>query len=519
MKCAILQESFSPGNIEGNHKKVASFYQKASKEDVDVAIVPSEALCGFEPEDLLNFNDFSERLEKIQKSLVRATDSETALIFDTPIALDGSFSPSIIVAYDGCIQHVIPQFDTVPMEDQIVEIHNGRILVTYCSSIASLSVQELLATAEVVDICILLDARPFSADSECQRFRFIENLATSLDNLVYVGQSGFQNGDVLTGASCWYKEGKRCIQFPYFEARSGIFDTGSMQPKQTPSIYPVNKEKMTALLYKALVQGVKGYFESCGITQAVIGLSGGIDSSVVLPVAVDALGCQNVTGLLMPSRFSSDHSVADAVKLAQNLHISYEIIPIEPLYGAFLKQLAPIFQDTPFGLAEENLQARIRGNLLMAVANKKGAMLLNTSNKSESCCGYGTLYGDLCGGLSVLGDLYKSQVYDIARHINKKKEIIPENCIRKAPSAELRPNQKDSDTLPDYDTIEQVLRMFLEKGWGVEDIAKEGTDARTAKRILDLFYKNVFKRRQTPPVIRLSDTVLERDIHLPLVCR
>ena len=340
-----------------------------------------------------------------------------------------------------------------------------------------------------------------------------------MENTIYVAQSGFQNGDVLTGASCWYKEGKRCIQFPYFEARSGIFDTGSMQPKQTPSIYPVNKEKMTALLYKALVEGVKGYFESCGITQAVIGLSGGIDSSVVLPVAVDALGCQNVTGLLMPSRFSSDHSVADAVKLAQNLHISYEIIPIEPLYGAFLKQLAPIFQDTPFGLAEENLQARIRGNLLMAVANKKGAMLLNTSNKSESCCGYGTLYGDLCGGLSVLGDLYKSQVYDIARHINKKKEIIPENCIRKAPSAELRPNQKDSDTLPDYDTIEQVLRMFLEKGWGVEDIAKEGTDARTAKRILDLFYKNVFKRRQTPPVIRLSDTVLERDIHLPLVCR
>ena len=334
-----------------------------------------------------------------------------------------------------------------------------------------------------------------------------------------MNQSGFQNGYVLSGASCIYHKGKLAYELPYFEKAEALFDTQAEKQKRVVSCYPDTKEKMTKCLHQALVAGIRDYFSQCGITKAVLGLSGGIDSSVVLPLAVEALGRKNVFGIMMPSQFSTEHSVNDAVQLAENLQIQYEIIPIEPVYNVFMQQLSPIVKDTPFGLTEENLQARIRGSILMASANKQGAMVLNTSNKSEAACGYGTLYGDLCGGLSVLGDLYKSQVYDLARFINRKKEIIPVNCITKAPSAELHPGQKDSDSLPDYDTIEKVLRLHLEKKLDRKEIEKEGVDARNVKRILDLFYKNVFKRRQTPPIIRLSITTLDKDILLPLVCR
>lgn len=521
MKIAFLQDNFTPSHIEENAKRISKFYQDSCEAGMDIAIVPFEALCGFAPEDLLDFPDFADLLTKKQRGLVRATQADTALIFDTPFALDGSFSPAILVAFDGCIQHAIPQFRTeeTDIQELVFNFKDNLVLCTTFSLLVNTNFARTLSPMKTIDTCIVLDANSFSSDTECRRYQAIKSLSTGMENVVYVDQAGSQNGIVLTGASCYFQRGKLRLQCPYFEARSVQIDTEATYTKTVASIVPDTKEKMTACIHHALVCGIRDYFKQCGITKAVLGLSGGIDSSVVLPLAVEALGRKNVTGLLMPSRFSTDHSVSDAVKLAENLQIHYEIIPIEPLYKTFLQQLDPIFRNMPFGLAEENIQARIRGNLLMAVANKTGAMLLNTSNKSEAACGYGTLYGDLCGGLSVLGDLYKSQVYDLARHINRKKEIIPENCITKAPSAELHPGQKDSDSLPDYDTIEKVLRLHLEQHWSEKEIAAEGLDKKSVKRILDLFYKNVFKRRQTPPVIQISNTCLERDILLPLVCR
>ncbi len=520
MKIAILQDTFRPSHLEENKKRIAAFYKKASDEDADMVVVPSEAVCGFEPEDLLDFADFSDLLTKTQKELIRGTNPETALVFDTPFALDGSFSPSVIVAYDGCIQHALPQFNmTESIEEQIIEFHEENVLISFFSSMTSIHISDAMDLMEMVDTCILLDARPYSADSEEKRHSLLTGIASGMENTIYVAQSGFQNGNILTGASSCFHRGALCLQLPYFEKGAAIFDTAAKRLKKQTPVYPDTPEKKTECIYNALVQSIKDFFSQCGARKAVIGLSGGIDSSVVLPIAVEALGRQNVSGLMMPSQFSSGHSVSDAVKLAENLQIHYEIIPIEPIYKTFMTQLDPIFRDTAFGLPEENLQARIRGTLLMAAANKQGAILLNTSNKSEAACGYGTLYGDLCGGLSVLGDLYKSQVYDLARHINRKKEIIPADCITKAPSAELHPGQKDSDSLPEYDTIEKVLRLHLEKKWGEKDIAKEGVDIKTVKRIMDLFYRNAFKRRQTPPIVRLSDTALDRDIKLPLNCR
>mgnify|MGYP001774241234 FL=1 len=520
MKIALLQDCFRPCRIEENKKKIADFYKKASQEDADIVVVPSEAICGFEPEGLLDFNDVNDALTDIQKELIRSTNADTALVFDTPFALDGSFSPSLIIAYDGCIQHSLPQFDISPdWAERIITFHDESILFTFFSSIASLHVTQAMALMELIDTCIILDARPFTQDKELSRCQVLSNLALGIRNVIYANQSGFQNGYMLGGASCYYQQGKLRVQLPYFDKSESIFDTEETEWKRVQTLIPDTKEKMTKCLHHAVVAGIRDYFSQCGVSKAVVGLSGGIDSAVVLPLAVEALGRKNVFGIMMPSQFSTDHSVKDAVQLAENLQIHYEIIPIEPVYKAFMQQLEPIVKGTPFGLTEENLQARIRGTILMAAANKQGAFLLNTSNKSEASCGYGTLYGDLCGALSVLGDLYKSQVYDIARLINKRKEIIPENSIRKAPSAELHPGQKDSDSLPDYDTIEKVLRLHLEQKLGQKEIEEEGVSPKSVKRILDLFYKNVFKRHQTPPVIRLSQTCLDKDINLPLVCR
>jgi NAD+ synthase (glutamine-hydrolysing) len=255
--------------------------------------------------------------------------------------------------------------------------------------------------------------------------------------------------------------------------------------------------------------GIRDYFKHAGIKKAVVGLSGGIDSAVVLSLAVQALGRNNVFGVMMPSQFSTDHSVKDAVKLADNWQIYYEIIKIKPIYDAFIKQLDPIFKGTEFGLAEENLQARSRAVLLMSIANKQGSLLINTSNKSEGFCGYGTLYGDLCGGISPLGDLYKSQVYELAGYINRKKEMIPLNIITKAPSAELREGQKDSDSLGEYDNIETIATLHLKEKLNAGEIAKRiDVPKNEVERILSLFYRNEFKRRQAAPAIILSDTPL-----------
>jgi NAD+ synthase (glutamine-hydrolysing) len=263
--------------------------------------------------------------------------------------------------------------------------------------------------------------------------------------------------------------------------------------------------------------GLRDYFGKLGLNRAVLGLSGGIDSAVVAVLAAQALGPQQVRVLLMPSQHSSDHSVNDARLLAQRLGIQYDIIPIESLYQAYEQALAAPFHSLPQGLAEENLQARIRGMLLMAFSNKFGNILLNTSNKSEMAVGYGTLYGDLCGGLSVIGDLYKTEVYALARYLNRTTEIIPLSTLEKPPSAELRPNQKDSDSLPEYDVLDPILFQYIEKCQGPKALIAQGHDAGLVARILRLVNTNEFKRYQTAPVLRVSNKAFGMGRRLPIV--
>jgi NAD+ synthase (glutamine-hydrolysing) len=270
-------------------------------------------------------------------------------------------------------------------------------------------------------------------------------------------------------------------------------------------------------VYQALVLGVKDYFNKMGFTKAIIGSSGGIDSAVTLAIACEALGKENVHAVLMPSPYSTDHSVNDAIVLSQNLDNKYDIIPIKEVYEEFLTTLKPLFKDLPFSLAEENIQSRSRGNILMAIANKFGYILLNTSNKSELATGYGTLYGDMAGGLGVLGDCYKLQVYELAKYINRHQEIIPANIITKAPSAELRPNQKDSDSLPDYAVLDQILYQYIERRANPNDIKALGFDNALVDRTLKMVNNNEYKRNQFCPIIRISPKAFGVGRRMPIV--
>lgn len=281
----------------------------------------------------------------------------------------------------------------------------------------------------------------------------------------------------------------------------------------------LNDEKNTAEIHKALILGIRDYFRKMGFKKATLGASGGIDSAVVQALAVEALGAENVHVLLMPSEYSSGHSVSDAEQLCKNLNNRYDIVPIKGVYDRFLLTLEPLFKGLPFSVAEENIQSRTRGNLLMAVANKFGYILLNTSNKSELATGYGTLYGDMAGGLSVLGDLYKTQVYALARWINKDLEIIPKNILEKAPSAELRPGQKDSDSLPEYDILDRVLYQYIELRQGPKEIIAQGFDPALVNRVCRLVNANEYKRNQFCPIIRVSNKAFGVGRRLPIVAK
>jgi NAD+ synthase (glutamine-hydrolysing) len=274
-----------------------------------------------------------------------------------------------------------------------------------------------------------------------------------------------------------------------------------------------------AEIYQALVSGIRDYFRKMGFKQAILGSSGGIDSAVTLAIAVDALGKDKVRAVLMPSPFTSAHSVVDARSLSTRLENPYDIVPIDRVFESFLLELKPLFADKPFGLAEENMQSRIRGNFLMSIANKFGYILLKTSNKSELATGYGTLYGDMAGGLAVLGDCYKLQVYALARYINRNKEIIPRSIIEKAPSAELRPNQKDLDSLPDYSVLDPILYQYIELRQGPESIVGQGYDRATVERVIRLVNMNEYKRNQFCPIIRVSTKAFGVGRRMPIVAR
>jgi NAD+ synthase (glutamine-hydrolysing) len=333
-----------------------------------------------------------------------------------------------------------------------------------------------------------------------------------------VNQTGGNTELIFDGASLILnKEGEIFKHLPFFEEAIETFSFEDL--KSGLSFRSEVNLNSIALIHKALVMGIRDYFNKTGFKSSIIGLSGGIDSAVCLCLAVEALGNENVRVLLMPSRYSSDHSVKDAVELSKILKVKYDIVSIEKPFNAFEAELAPLFEGKNADVTEENIQARIRALLLMAVSNKFGPILLNTSNKSEAAVGYGTLYGDMAGGLSVIGDVYKTDVYRLATYINRERRIIPENTIKKFPSAELRPDQMDSDSLPDYNILDHILHEYIELQKPAERIIREGADKDTVHKVIRMINLNEYKRYQAPPVLRISSKAFGAGRRMPLVAR
>ena len=540
MKIALAQLNYHIGNFEGNLEKMQGMVIKAKSLKADIVVFGELATCGYPPRDFLEFEDF---ISKAYASVGKLAEMAKgiAIVVGSPshnpvVAGKDLFNSAFFLA-DGAIKHVqhktlLPTYDIFdeyryfePADSWQPVIYKGKkIALTVCEDIWNVGNENPLYRVcpmdemmnEKPDLMINISASPFSYDHAPDRIHVIKaNVERYKVPVFYANHTGAQTDIIFDGGSIVMSpDGKVFDEMPYFEECLRVYDLDEVLRGGISHEQP--KDKIT-LIHNALIVGIQDYFRKTGLRKAILGLSGGIDSAVVAVLAARALGSDNVRCILMPSQYSSDHSVNDARHLAENLGIQYDVIPIEPMFQTFMHTLTPHFWGFPHNLTEENLQARVRGMLLMAFSNKFGNILLNTTNKSEMAVGYGTLYGDMCGGISVIGDVYKMEVYALARFINKDGEVIPLSSIEKPPSAELRPNQKDSDSLPDYDILDKVLFQYIEKRRGPKELVKMGFDEALVNRILRLVNINEFKREQTAPVLRVSNKGFGAGRRVPIV--
>jgi len=540
MKIAVAQINVHIGNFEGNLSIMLEAITAAKAQAADIICFPELATCGYPPRDFLEFSDFIRQAEESIQKLAEAAQG-IAIVVGSPTrnpVIEGKdlFNSAYFLA-DGAIRHVqhkalLPTYDVFDeyryfepaSEFNIVEYKGHRIALSICEDIWNLGNENPLYTVcpldemmpQKPDLILNISASPFSFDHATERIHVIRaNVQRYGIPMFYVNHCGAQTELIFDGGSVVMSpNGKVFDELPYFEQCLRVYDLEEVLRGEREQLQSASKMQ---LIHDALVLGLRDYFHKLGLREAILGLSGGIDSAVTAVLAARALGAEHVRVLLMPSQFSSDHSVNDARDLAENLSIQYDIVPLQSIYESYMEVLAPHFLGKPFNITEENIQARIRGMLLMAFSNKFGSILLNTSNKSEMAVGYGTLYGDMCGGLSVLGDVYKTEVFELARYINKDGVVIPENTITKPPSAELRPDQKDSDSLPPYDILDTILFQYIEKRQGPEEIIAQGYDAALVHRILRLVNINEFKRHQTAPVLRVSGKAFGVGRRMPIV--
>jgi NAD+ synthase (glutamine-hydrolysing) len=575
MKIALAQQNYHIGNFEDNTRKIIEGIRWAKEQGADLVVFSELSVCGYAPRDFLEFEDFInkcyESVDIIRQhadtigvligSPVRNPRKEGKDLFNAAILLHekqvkGEVHKTLLPNYDVFDEY---RYFEPAFEWNVLGFKGKKLAITICEDIWNMGDNPLYRVTPMEqligskpDVMINLSASPYNYAQDIVRNSIIKahTLKYKLP-MLYCNAVGSQTEIVFDGGSLVYdSKGNRVKEMKYFEEDYQVFewdelvnkDGGTTSKRNVQAgehrdlvsevevffsakevgtgediIRYLSNEKNIGEIYHALVLGIRDYFRKMGFSKAILGSSGGIDSAVTLVLAVEALGKENVRAVLMPSQYSSGHSVGDAEQLSKNLDNPYDIIPIKNIFDSFLTELKPVYKDSPFGLAEENIQARTRGNLLMAIANKFGYILLNTSNKSELATGYGTLYGDMAGGLAVLGDAYKTQVYALARYINKDKEIIPNNILHKAPSAELRPNQKDSDSLPEYDTLDRVLYEYIEQRNGPKEIIAKGYDPALVARVLKLVNTNEYKRNQFCPIIRISTKAFGVGRRMPIV--
>lgn len=541
MKIAIAQLNLHIGHFDYNFSKIKEAVSDAKNNGADLVLFPELTTCGYPPRDFLEFKDFiNQSNEVIEKTRLLADG--IAIVLGAPTVnpkIEGKdlFNSAVFMADQEIVsithKTLLPTYDVFDeyryfepnKEFNIVEWKGKKIAVTVCEDIWNLNNENPLYTINPMDelakqkpdFILNLSASPFHSKQAIARKNIVrENAKTFGIPLFYANHSGAQTELIFDGGSLVANsKGEIVSELPYFTECIEIVDL-----EDVDSLVPIEqKVSEMELIHDALVVGIKDYFDKLGFKKAILGLSGGIDSALVLALAVKALGKENVLSVLLPSQYSSDHSVNDAKELCDNLDSPYKVINIKEGYYTVEKTLQEHFENKEPNVAEENIQARLRALYLMGLSNKDGYILLNTSNKSEAAVGYGTLYGDMAGGISVIGDLYKIQVVELCKYINREEEIIPDNIITKPPSAELRPDQKDSDSLPEYPVLDAILYNYIEKRKGPKEIIAMGYDEALVKRILLMVNRNEWKRYQTAPVLRVSTKAFGMGRRMPIVAK
>jgi NAD+ synthase (glutamine-hydrolysing) len=577
MKIVLAQQNYHIGNFEKNRQKIIDAISQAKKEKADLIVFSELSVCGYPPRDFVEFEDFiSKCYESID--IIKQHADVIGVIVGSPIknleAQGKDLFNAAFLLYEKEVKGIthktcLPTYDVFDeyryfepgYSWNTIDFKGKKIALTICEDIWNLGDNPLYRICpmdELIkqnpDIMINISASPFDYDHDEDREEIVrQNVLKYKLPMIYCNAVGSQTEIVFDGGSLALDANGNIIkELKYFEEDFALIEltddcweltdnkhnslnkSVNYQPSTINPLFDkemrvskisdpekiieyLTSENNIRQIHSALILGIRDYFGKMGFSKAILGSSGGIDSAVTLSLACEALGKENVRAILMPSQYSTSHSIKDAEQLSQNLGNDYDIIPIKNIYDSFLGTLKPVFNNLPFSIAEENIQSRTRGNLLMAIANKFGYILLNTSNKSELATGYGTLYGDMAGGLSVLGDVYKMQVYALAKYINHDREIIPENILIKEPSAELRPDQKDSDSLPAYNILDKILYQYIEKRQGPKEIIAMGIDEQLVKRILKLVNTNEYKRNQFCPIIRVSCKAFGVGRRVPIV--
>lgn len=537
MRILLAQINPTIGDIKGNTEKILLSLKKGKQLKTDIVLFSELALCGYPPDDFLLLPHFLSALNPAIETIKQATVGITAVV-GLPRIKDAKLYNSAAIFSNGELlgyqdKTLLPTYDVFferryfepATESPIWKIAGKKVGITICEDIWKHSAAELVSYSqdpvlrlakEKPDCVLNLSASPYSINKFARRLQVCCQAALTLKcPLLLCNQVGGNDGLIFDGRSLYVGAQGDLKQYSKgFQEDHMLVD---LSEKISSHALP---EVSIQELYDALVLGIRDYFHKSGFTKACLGLSGGIDSAVVACLAVEALGKKNVLGIAMPSRFSSPHSLEDAKGLAKHLGIDFRVIPIEAPFQSYLDILVPNFEGRPEDTTEENIQARIRGMILMALSNKLGHIVLSTGNKSEMAMGYATLYGDMCGGLGVINDVSKRQVYALAHWINREREIIPQNTILKPPSAELRPNQKDSDSLPEYDIVDNVLEAYVENHFSPEEIAKR---FQYSQELVNSLVKKIhcseYKRRQSPPGLRVTEKAFTAGRRFPIVQR
>ncbi len=545
MRIALAQINLHVGNFSYNLNKMLEALEKAHAEGADLVVFPELTVCGYPPRDLLLSSAFIEKCLQTVETFAKACTGIGAIV-GGPSPNSGHAGKSLyntaFVLYDGKVQDMyhkglLPNYDVFneyryfePARQFSTVVFDGkRIALTVCEDVWNIDGQGLYTVNPPgalmegkPELMINISASPFAWNHKPQRLQILASNARKYGLPVFSANLvGGQTDLLFDGASAVCNAAGQLVGLlPAFEEAIRVYDLDEVHrlPEVVFPKHPPAEEKYS-LMRQALVMGIRDYFAKTGLKQAVLGLSGGIDSALTLVLAVEALGAENVWAVLLPGPFSSDHSIADAKQLAVKMGVRHDTISINEAVQSFEQSLAGLFKDTPSGIAEENIQARARAVVLMGLSNKFGHMLLNTSNKSEAAVGYGTLYGDMCGGLSVIGDVYKTEVYGISRLINKNEEVIPWNTINKEPSAELKPNQKDTDSLPEYERLDAILFRLLEMQEDEQQLIEKGFAPKLVKKIARMLHFSEHKRYQSPPVLRVSPKCLGIGREMPLEAR